>query len=146
MLNQLFRKKSVQSILKDLDANSHHQGLNKTLGVRDLTAFGIAAIIGAGMFSTIGKASADGGPAVIYLFLFTALACSFAAFAYAEFASMVPAGQMAKIFHYKYLMVTVPFKLQVIHLMTNLYTPLLKCETHFLVSYLVDILLKLKKP
>jgi hypothetical protein len=41
-------------------------------------------------FSTIGKASSDGGPAVIFLFLFTALACSFAAFAYAEFASMVP--------------------------------------------------------
>ncbi len=100
MLNQLFRKKSVQSILKDLDANSHHQGLSKTLGVRDLTAFGIAAIIGAGIFSTIGKASADGGPAVIYLFLFTALACSFAAFAYAEFASMVPVSGSAYTYSY----------------------------------------------
>ncbi len=100
MLNQLFRKKSVQSILKDLDANSHHQSLNKTLGVRDLTAFGIAAIIGAGIFSTIGKASADGGPAVIYLFLFTALACSFAAFAYAEFASMVPVSGSAYTYSY----------------------------------------------
>lgn len=100
MLNQLFRKKTVQSILSDLDANSHHHGLNKTLGVRDLTAFGIAAIIGAGIFSTIGKASADGGPAVIYLFLFTALACSFAAFAYAEFASMVPVSGSAYTYSY----------------------------------------------
>lgn len=100
MLNQLFRKKTVQSILSDLDANSHHQSLNKTLGVRDLTAFGIAAIIGAGIFSTIGKASADGGPAVIYLFLFTALACSFAAFAYAEFASMVPVSGSAYTYSY----------------------------------------------
>jgi amino acid transporter len=100
MLNQLFRKKTVKSILSDLDANSHHHGLNKTLGVRDLTAFGIAAIIGAGIFSTIGKASADGGPAVIYLFLFTALACSFAAFAYAEFASMVPVSGSAYTYSY----------------------------------------------
>ena len=75
MFQKLFRKKNIQNILNDLDArDSHHGGLNKTLRVRDLTAFGIAAIIGAGIFSTIGKASADGGPAVIYLFLFTALA------------------------------------------------------------------------
>ena len=64
--------------------------MQKHLGVRDLTAFGIAAIIGAGIFSTIGKASYDGGPGVIFLFIFTALACSCAAFAYAEFASMMP--------------------------------------------------------
>jgi amino acid permease len=37
-------------------------GMHKTLGVRDLTAFGIAAIVGAGIFSTIGSASHDGGP------------------------------------------------------------------------------------
>lgn len=68
MIKELFRKKSVQTILNDLDTrNSQQSGLHKTLGVRDLTAFGIAAIIGAGIFSTIGKASADGGPAVIYL-------------------------------------------------------------------------------
>jgi amino acid transporter len=64
-----------------------------------LTAFGIAAIVGAGIFSTIGKASSDGGPAVI-LFLFTALACSFAAFAYAEFASMVPVSGSAYTYSY----------------------------------------------
>ncbi len=100
MLDRLFRKKTVSSILSDLDAHAQHQGLSKTLGVRDLTAFGIAAIIGAGIFSTIGKASADGGPAVIYLFLFTALACSFAAFAYAEFASMVPVSGSAYTYSY----------------------------------------------
>jgi hypothetical protein len=48
------------------------------LTARDLT-FGIAAIVGAGIFSTIGKASADGGPCYFLLFLFTAIACSFAA-------------------------------------------------------------------
>lgn len=101
MFEKLFRKKSIQNILSDLSSReSHHAGLNKTLGVRDLTAFGIAAIIGAGIFSTIGKASADGGPAVIYLFLFTAIACGFAAFAYAEFASMVPVSGSAYTYSY----------------------------------------------
>jgi basic amino acid/polyamine antiporter, APA family len=66
----------------------------------DLAAFGIAAIVGAGIFSTIGKASFDGGPGVIFLFLFTAIACSFAAFAYAEFASMVPVSGSAYAYSY----------------------------------------------
>lgn len=99
----LFRKKSVPDILKqvaDRESQEGHASLGKHLGVRDLTAFGIAAIIGAGIFSTIGKASADGGPAVIFLFLFTALACGFAAFAYAEFASMVPVSGSAYTYSY----------------------------------------------
>ena len=92
-MNSLFRKKKVEDILKMVSAHKlepEHESLGKHLKVRDLAAFGIAAIIGAGIFSTIGKASSEGGPAVIFLFLFTALACGFAAFAYAEFASMVP--------------------------------------------------------
>ena len=103
MLKDLFRKKSVSKILADAAKGyGDHEGgaLHKTLGVRDLTAFGIAAIIGAGIFSTIGKASADGGPAVIFLFMFTAIACSFAAFAYAEFASMVPVSGSAYTYSY----------------------------------------------
>jgi len=101
MFENLFRKKSITKILEDAAKGyGDHASLNKTLGVRDLTAFGIAAIIGAGIFSTIGKASADGGPAVIFLFIFTALACSFAAFAYAEFASMVPVSGSAYTYSY----------------------------------------------
>lgn len=96
----LFRKKSIDTILKNAEAESHHGGLAKHLGVRDLTAFGIAAIIGAGIFSTIGKASADGGPGVILLFIFTAVACSFAAFAYAEFASLIPVSGSAYTYSY----------------------------------------------
>ena len=98
----LFRKKTVQDILKQVEKNDAdgHNALGKHLTARDLTAFGIAAIVGAGIFSTIGKASADGGPAVIFLFLFTALACSFAAFAYAEFASMVPVSGSAYTYSY----------------------------------------------
>ncbi len=98
----LFRKKSVQDILRQVEENSSdkHASLGRYLTARDLAAFGIAAIIGAGIFSTIGKASADGGPAVIFLFLFTALACGFAAFAYAEFASMVPVSGSAYTYSY----------------------------------------------
>lgn len=102
MFERLFRKKSISKILEDAAKGygDHNSSLHKTLGVRDLTAFGIAAIIGAGIFSTIGKASADGGPAVIFLFIFTAVACSFAAFAYAEFASMVPVSGSAYTYSY----------------------------------------------
>lgn len=99
----LFRKKNVHDILLQVEKDNlenAHGSLGKHLGVRDLAAFGIAAIIGAGIFSTIGKASYDGGPAVIFLFLFTAIACGFAAFAYAEFASMVPVSGSAYTYSY----------------------------------------------
>jgi basic amino acid/polyamine antiporter, APA family len=99
----LFRKKSVTQILKQVElegSDGHGGSLSKHLGVRDLTALGIAAIIGAGIFTTIGKASFDGGPGVIFLFLFTAIACGFAAFAYAEFASMLPVSGSAYTYSY----------------------------------------------
>jgi amino acid transporter len=97
----LFRKKTVDEILKRAGEDaSQHGSLSKQLGVRDLTSLGIAAIIGAGIFSTIGNASADGGPGVIFLFIFTAIACGFAAFAYAEFASLVPVSGSAYTYSY----------------------------------------------
>ena len=100
--SNLFRKKTVKEILNQVAKNEAegHNTLGKHLSARDLTAFGIAAIVGAGIFSTIGKASFDGGPAVIFLFLFTAIACGFAAFAYAEFASMVPVSGSAYTYSY----------------------------------------------
>lgn len=98
----VFRKKSIAEIQRQAAASSEseHGRLSRHLGVRDLTAFGIAAIIGAGIFSTIGQASADGGPGVIFLFIFTAIACGFAAFCYAEFASMVPVSGSAYTYSY----------------------------------------------
>ncbi|MBL8209043.1 MAG: amino acid transporter, partial [Blastocatellia bacterium] len=92
-MKSLFRKKSILKIITDAEAgygDSDHISLHKVLGVRDLTFFGIAAIIGAGIFSSIGKACFDGGPGVIFLYIFTAIACGFAALCYAEFASTVP--------------------------------------------------------
>lgn len=98
----LFRKKSIANILSQIEAGEGgKQGLLKRhLGVRDLTAMGIAAIIGAGIFSTIGSASADGGPGVVFLFIFTAIACGFAAFCYAEFASLFPVSGSAYTYSY----------------------------------------------
>src|SRR5512133_2453813 len=91
MKSALWRKKSFTDILQEQENQptvvSH---LKRSLGVRDLTAMGIAAIIGAGIFSTIGNAAASGGPAVSLLFVFTAIACGLSAMCYAEFASSIP--------------------------------------------------------
>ncbi|MFI5221724.1 MAG: APC family permease [Bacteroidia bacterium] len=101
MNKTLFRRKSVKQILSDLakDDLKEHK-LKKSLRLRDLTALGIAAIIGAGIFSTIGNASADGGPAVVFLFIFIAFACSFSAMCYAEFASSIPVSGSAYTYAY----------------------------------------------
>jgi len=100
-LESLFRKKNIEEILEEQgQLNSSGKGLTKTLGVKDLVAMGIAAIIGAGIFSTIGNASYNGGPAVILLFIFTAFACGFSALCYAEFASVIPISGSAYTYAY----------------------------------------------
>lgn len=100
MSNSLFRRKTVTQILKDAKHNDEHGGLLKILSVKDLTLFGIAAIIGAGIFSTIGRATFNGGPAVTLLFTFTAIACAFTALSYAQFASTVPVSGSAYTYAY----------------------------------------------
>lgn len=104
MSNSLFRKKSLSNIIRDareglLDGHETG-GLHKVLGVKDLTAMGIAAVIGAGIFSTIGEASFHGGPAVSLLFIITAVTCGFSALCYAEFASRVPVSGSAYTYSY----------------------------------------------
>ena len=98
-LQHLFRRKSIHQVL-NTDATAADHGLHKILGVRDLTLLGIAAIIGAGIFSTIGRASFEGGPAVSLLFVFTAIACVFTALSYAQFASTVPVSGSAYTYAY----------------------------------------------
>lgn len=93
MISQLFRRKTDFSIQTD------HQ-LPRILSVRDLTFFGIAAIIGGGIFSSIGKACAAGGPGVIWLFVISAIACGFAALSYAEFAGRIPVSGSAYTYAY----------------------------------------------
>ncbi len=100
--SSLFRRKTVASILQNppADHDSPGGGLERHLTVRDLTGLGIAAIIGAGIFSTIGKASLDGGPAVSMLFVFTAVACAFSALCYAQFAATIPVSGSAYTYAY----------------------------------------------
>ncbi|GEP98330.1 amino acid permease [Chitinophaga cymbidii] len=104
MSNSLFRKKSLTKILQDARegvADAHgSSGLKKVLNVRDLTLMGVAAVIGAGIFSTIGQAAYNGGPGVIFLFILTAVTCGFTALCYAEFASRVPVAGSAYTYSY----------------------------------------------
>src|SRR5215210_968999 len=100
----LFRVKSLDSILKDADEPERQ--LNRALGPVSLTLFGIGAIIGAGIFATIGTAAAGdqyrpgAGPALMISFVITAIVCGFTALCYAEFASMVPISGSAYTYSY----------------------------------------------
>jgi len=96
----LFRKKSATELIKHGDDSAEHQSMNKVLRVKDLTFFGIAAIIGGGTFSAIGNACFSGGPAVIFLYIICAVACGFTAMCYAEFASRVPISGSAYTYAY----------------------------------------------
>src|SRR6185312_14470023 len=103
MSKSIFRKKSLEKIVRDAEAglgDAHENKMDKVLGVRDLTFMGIAAVIGAGIFSTIGTAAYHGGPGVVLLFLITAITCGFTALCYAEFASRVPVSGSAYTYSY----------------------------------------------
>ena len=99
-ISDLFRKKSTNAIVQEGGDGDSHSGLNKVLTVRDLTFFGIAAIIGGGTFSAIGNACFSGGPAVVLLYIMCAIACGFTAMCYAEFASRVPVSGSAYTYAY----------------------------------------------
>lgn len=108
MSKSLFSKKSIEQIQADAVSgfSDHGQkegeggGLRRTLGVRDLTLLGIAAIIGAGIFAMVGEASYKGGPGVIFLFIITAVVCGLSALCYAEFASRIPIAGSAYTYSY----------------------------------------------
>ncbi len=101
MSNSLFRTKKISSILSEGGDDSHSTGgLKRVLTVRDLTFFGIAAIIGAGSFSSLGEAVYKGGPGVVLLFIITGIACAFTAFCYSEFASRIPVAGSAYTYAY----------------------------------------------
>ncbi len=102
MIKQLFRTKKIDSILADHahGDDQHGTGLKRVLNTRDLTFFGIAAILGAGSFSSLGGAIFNGGPGVIFLFIITAIACAFTALCYSEFASRIPVAGSAYTYAY----------------------------------------------
>jgi basic amino acid/polyamine antiporter, APA family len=101
MSNSLFRRKNITSILAEGGDDSHGGGgLKRVLSLKDLTFFGIAAILGAGSFSSLGGAVFNGGPGVVVLFIITAIACAFTAFCYSEFASRIPVAGSAYTYAY----------------------------------------------
>jgi basic amino acid/polyamine antiporter, APA family len=103
MIKSLFRKKSLTTIMEDAKqgaGDGHGSELKRVLTVRDLTFLGIAAVVGAGIFSTIGTAASNGGPGISLLFVFTAVTCGFSALCYAEFASRVPISGSAYTYAY----------------------------------------------
>jgi len=99
----LFVRKSVADCEHDL---SERGGLKRSLNKWHLTALGVGATIGAGIFATTGTAIAGdlarpgAGPAIIFSFVLTAVACGFAALCYAEFAAMVPIAGSAYTYAY----------------------------------------------
>jgi APA family basic amino acid/polyamine antiporter len=100
-MSQLFRRKPVADLVAEGTST-----LKRTLGPVQLTSLGVGAIIGAGLFSTVGTAAAGGadhlgaGPALIISFVLTGIACGFAALCYAEFAAMVPTSGSAYTYSY----------------------------------------------
>jgi APA family basic amino acid/polyamine antiporter len=103
LLKDILRTKTIAHIIATADG---HESLKRTLGPVQLTLLGIGAIIGAGIFSSVGSAAAGGaghhgaGPALVLSFVITAITCGFAALCYAEFASMVPISGSAYTYAY----------------------------------------------
>ena len=101
MSKSLFRTKKISNILAEGSDDAHGgNGLKRVLTLKDLTFFGIAAILGAGSFSSLGGAVFHGGPGVVILFVITAIACAFTAFCYSEFASRIPVAGSAYTYAY----------------------------------------------
>jgi basic amino acid/polyamine antiporter, APA family len=98
----LLRRKSLKQVLENPETDPHNNGggLVKSLKLWDLVSLGIAAVIGAGIFSTIGKAAFEGGPGIVFLFIITAITCGFTALCYAEFAARVPVAGSAYTYSY----------------------------------------------
>ena len=103
-MSAIFRVKPLSRLIADSERSGHQ--LKRTLGPLQLTSLGVGAIIGAGLFSTVGTAAAGGaehlgaGPAIVLSFVLTAIACGLAALCYAEFAAMVPVSGSAYTYAY----------------------------------------------
>ncbi len=103
-LRGIFQTTDIDTIVASAEEGG--RSLRRTLGPIDITLLGIGAIIGAGIFATIGTAAAgDGarpgaGPSLMLSFVITAVVCAFTAFCYAEFASMVPISGSAYTYSY----------------------------------------------
>ncbi|MEU4342318.1 amino acid permease [Nocardia sp. NPDC023852] len=95
----LFRTKSVEQSIRDTDEPDSK--LRKDLTAWDLTVFGVAVVVGAGIFTLTARTAGDvAGPSISIAFVFAAIACGLTALCYAEFASTVPVAGSAYTFSY----------------------------------------------
>jgi basic amino acid/polyamine antiporter, APA family len=95
----MFARKSHDVLVRDATADPEH-GLKRAVGVLDLTALGIGAVIGTGIFVIIGEAIGDAGPSIIISFALAGVTCLFSAFSYAELASSIPVSGSAYTYGY----------------------------------------------
>src|SRR5437870_2541353 len=104
MLRGIFKTKNLDDILASAQEKGHT--LKRTLGPINITLLGIGAIIGAGIFATVGTAAAGyasrpgAGPSLMLSFVITSVVCAFTALCYAEMAAMVPISGSAYTYSY----------------------------------------------
>ncbi|MEV8503462.1 amino acid permease [Actinoplanes sp. NPDC051475] len=94
----IFAVRDVRSLITETAEEGH--GLKKAVGPLQLTAMGVGAIIGTGIFVVIGEGAGVAGPAVILSFVLAAVACAFSALSYAELASSIPVSGSAYTYTY----------------------------------------------
>jgi APA family basic amino acid/polyamine antiporter len=94
----LFATKPVDALVADTEESSHQ--LRRAVGALDLTALGLGAIIGTGIFVVIGEAIGDAGPAIILSFVLAGVTCAFSALCFAELASTIPVAGSAYTYSY----------------------------------------------
>src|ERR1700737_610370 len=99
MRTPLFAKKPMSMLLAESSEAGAHS-LKRTLGPFQLTALGVGAVIGAGIFVFSGLGAHYAGPSLMLSFVFSGLGCAFAALCYAEFAAMIPLAGSAYTYAY----------------------------------------------
>src|SRR5262245_45488926 len=99
MGNPLFAKKPMSLLLSEAQEQGGHS-LKRTLGPFQLTALGVGAVIGAGIFVLSGLGAHYAGPGLMLSFVLSGLGCAFAALCYAEFAAMIPLAGSAYTYAY----------------------------------------------
>jgi basic amino acid/polyamine antiporter, APA family len=94
----LFATKPTDQLVAE--SNDSENGLKRAVGALDLTAWGLGAIIGTGIFVIIGEAIGDSGPAIVLSFMLAGVTCIFSALSYAELASTIPVSGSAYTYSY----------------------------------------------
>lgn len=97
-MKRIFEKKCIHEAM---DYAENDKTLKRSIGPVGLTIMGVGGIIGAGIFIVTGVASASSGPALVISFIVAAIACTFTALCYAEFASMIPIA--GSVYTYTYI-------------------------------------------